>query len=217
MANSYDYAGALTQANDLSNQINAGYQQRYDQGMQALSLLSDQQKRDLQQQYNNARSQATQGLINTGLYKTTILPSMNMGIQRQYDAAANNLNDQLTRERMGYQNQLSGDALAAQQQQLQRMPTQQDVWGSQYQQDQLAQQASQYQGDLSYRYAALAQQQALEQQRMAQQANQASLAASWNNSKSGSQSQSQYGPSPFVLGMPTSLSAIEAWKQGQSY
>lgn len=93
---------------DLANKTrwNAAYKAAMDsylQTMNDVSGLGNQQKIDLGQTYTNLAGSAQQNVAQRGLSGTTIKPTMQMGVTRQYGDAMNRLNEQLRRERLGYQ------------------------------------------------------------------------------------------------------------------
>lgn len=90
--------------------------------MTELQGYGNAQQAALQQNYKNAMGQAMQSLASSGLAGTTIAPSMRMGYMKQYQLALNNLNDQLTQMKVGYQTQLGTQAnqQAIQQQEFQQ-------------------------------------------------------------------------------------------------
>jgi hypothetical protein len=95
--------------------ISQGYQQRYGRGMGYLEGMGNQQKKDLNSQYDNLQTQVAQQMQQRGLANTTVMPSMQAGVERERSDARGRLQEQLNRERLGWDAQLSGDVLANQQ------------------------------------------------------------------------------------------------------
>lgn len=91
-----------------------GYRQRYDSAMATLNNWGAQQYADLRQQYASARNAGIQDLVNSNMLYTTAAPSVRMGFARQESDAARRLGEDLNRQKLQYQTDLSGDILAYQ-------------------------------------------------------------------------------------------------------
>lgn len=124
----YDaYKAKAAQAAMLPKAVKSGasalYGQRYGEATALLDKLSDQERRDLLARYGALAGQARQGLVNSGLAATTIMPSVMGGIARNQSADLNLLNDQLLQQRLGVMGQytqgqasaMDSDAARAQQ------------------------------------------------------------------------------------------------------
>jgi hypothetical protein len=90
--------------------------QLYGDVMKQLRGFGNAQQAGLRQEYLNAMGRGQQSLASSGLAGTTIAPSMRMGYMQAYGNSLNNLNQQLTAQRIGAQSQLG---TAANQQALQ--------------------------------------------------------------------------------------------------
>lgn len=64
----------------------------------------------MRQEYLNAMGKGMQSLASSGLAGTSVAPSMRMGYMQQYQNALNNLNQQLTQQRISAQTQLGTEA-----------------------------------------------------------------------------------------------------------
>lgn len=101
------------QANEQRYQeLARGYQDRYGQAMSTLEGSGEQARADLRNQWRSAENRGVQDLTSRGLTGTTILPTMRMGYQRQANADEGRLNESLRQQKLGLQNQLSGDMLS---------------------------------------------------------------------------------------------------------
>jgi hypothetical protein len=152
----YDLTQAYQTGLGMQQQVLAGYQKRYDDAMAQLASWGTAQREDLVRRYRDAATQGMAGLIGSGMQGSTIMPSVMMGYTRQQQQALNSLDEQLTRERMNYQNNLMGDLLSYQGQLASRYPTAQEMalnerserqlqlqqeaqaWSKEFQQGQLA-------------------------------------------------------------------------------
>ena len=120
------------------------YAQRYREAMNSWSQLSDQQKKDLAQSFQNAYGGMSQAAVNSGLVgATTYMGPMYAGLARQKAAASAELNDTLLRERLGImseytQGQASAMEAAANRRQQQTLANQSNELARQ----QMAQQAA---------------------------------------------------------------------------
>ena len=97
---------------DRYNKILQGYETRYDDAMNMLDGMGDVALQDVERAYNLSGSKQAQGLVNSGLYSTTIAPAA----QRQNTAAMmrekGRVQEALRAQKLGYMNQLSGDRLS---------------------------------------------------------------------------------------------------------
>jgi hypothetical protein len=91
-----------------------GMRDRYTRNMGTLEGMGTQQRKDLNQQYNNLQSQTNQQMLNMGLGNSTVAASMQAGNERQRADAFGRLEEGLRRERIGYDTALSGDLLNTQ-------------------------------------------------------------------------------------------------------
>lgn len=72
---------------------------RYQEALKNLEGVGTQQMADLNQRYLGAGSAVNQSLVSSGLSGTTVLPTMQMGVERERTSAANRLAADLARER----------------------------------------------------------------------------------------------------------------------
>lgn len=108
-------AQATAQQAALRNSVVSGYKKRMADVLGTISNLGASQRNDIQQQYARASSQGLQNLVSRGLGNSTVLAALQRGYQADQSKAGTQLNDALSREQAGYQSQLSGDLLQAQQ------------------------------------------------------------------------------------------------------
>jgi len=100
------------QANEQRyNQILGGYDTLYSDTMTGLEGMGDAAKKDVNTSYDKAFSQSMQGLVNSGMANSTILPSVSLNNSRQRTDALNSLNEILRRERLGYMNSITNNKL----------------------------------------------------------------------------------------------------------
>jgi hypothetical protein len=110
----FDFQRAMDDAAEKERAILTGYNARSASVLGNLDKLGTQQRTDLTRQYADASNRSIVDLQNRGLYNTTIAPSIRQGMARESSDAMNRLNDQLLRERTGYESQLTGDTMGAQ-------------------------------------------------------------------------------------------------------
>lgn len=124
-ANEQRYQDILTGYQDRSNafqdrqagntdDVLTGYENRYQRGMDLLTGLGTQEKRDVDESYRNLGAANQQDMTNRGLTGTTIMPTMRAGIERERQDALSRVNERLQREQLMTDAGLSGDALGAQ-------------------------------------------------------------------------------------------------------
>lgn len=86
-------------------------QKRYSDVMGILDTSGDQEKKDIQQQFNTYGSRALSNAVDRGLTGTTILPNLQVGVERERAGALGNLNTRLRDQKAGYASNLSADVL----------------------------------------------------------------------------------------------------------
>jgi hypothetical protein len=91
----------------------------YSSVMSELQGYGNAQQADLKQNYQSAMGTGMAKLAGTGLTGTTVMPSMRMGYMDQYQRALNNLNDQLTKTKVGFQSTVGMEGARMAQQQSQ--------------------------------------------------------------------------------------------------
>ena len=100
------------QANEQRySQILGGYESLYNDTMTGLEGMGDAARKDVNSGYNKAFSQSMQGLVNSGMANSTILPSVSLNNARQRTDALNSLNETLRREKLGYMNNITNNKL----------------------------------------------------------------------------------------------------------
>jgi hypothetical protein len=109
----YDKAfNEAKQANEQRyNQIIGGYDTLYNDTMTGLEGMGDAARKDVNTGYNRAFSQSMQGLVNSGMANSTILPSVTLNNAGQRTNALNSLNEMLRREKLGYMNNITSNKL----------------------------------------------------------------------------------------------------------
>lgn len=91
--------------------ILSGYDERYNTAAKTLEGMGDAEKKVLASNFNRVRASASQGLINSGLYSSTIVPSVMTSIGKQESESLGSLNENLRQQRLSIQAALSGDKL----------------------------------------------------------------------------------------------------------
>ena len=161
-------SGFLTQPFSGSyNDIIAGYQQMYAQAMTSLQGYGDQQKVDLANQYKASSNAGQMQLQGAGLGGTILAPAARTQALRSYSQAQNSLNDTLTNQRLQYQTSLGGQIMGAEQGQLGYGLQQQQLAQSQ---QQITNQQAYQMGELGLQTQTAAQNYALGQGQLANQA-----------------------------------------------
>lgn len=112
-ANESRYADILGQYGNLSNELVSGYQSRLDKSMGMLEGLGSQEAADIEQQWINAKSRGQQNLLDRGFANTTVMPTMEMGYERNKRADLSRLNERLQNQRLGIYGDMSADVLSA--------------------------------------------------------------------------------------------------------
>lgn len=74
-------------------------EERYQQALQNLEGVGVQQTADVNTRFDSSRSAVNQNLVNAGLSGTTVLPSMQRGVERERQDALNRLAAMLAREK----------------------------------------------------------------------------------------------------------------------
>ena len=161
-------SGFLTQPFSGSyNDIIAGYQQMYASAMTSLQGYGDQQKVDLANQYKSTSNAQQMQLQSQGLGATLLAPAAKTQALRSYSQAQNSLNDTLTNQRLQYQTSLGGQIMGAEQGQLGYGLQQQQLAQSQ---QQITNQQAYQMGELGLQTQTAAQNYALGQGQLANQA-----------------------------------------------
>lgn len=104
----------LQQQAGVTDDVLTGYENRYQRGMDLLSGLGTQEKRDIDESYQKLGAVNQQDMVNRGLTGTTIMPTMRAGVERERQDALSRVNERLQREKLMTDAGLSGDALGAQ-------------------------------------------------------------------------------------------------------
>lgn len=99
---------------NFANDLAQGYQDRYDTGIGMLEGWGDQERRDLQRDFDTALEADQANLRARGLGSSTITSTAQLGNQRERSEAMARLNERLNRERLGVHERLSGDLLGSQ-------------------------------------------------------------------------------------------------------
>lgn len=109
----YQSAYNAAQSANLSrySDILGQYGALYGRTMTGLEGLGDEQRRAISSRYGALAGANQQDLVSRGLAGTTVLPSMRLGVERQKTQELNALEEQLRRERMGYDVALTGERL----------------------------------------------------------------------------------------------------------
>jgi len=103
---------------DISNQYGtqrADYEKRLATGMGYLDTAGVQQSKDIAANWEAEKGKGVQNLVDSGMYNSTIQPTMKMGYETQKQADLARLNENLNQQRLQTYGQLSGDALSSNQ------------------------------------------------------------------------------------------------------
>lgn len=90
------YANQTQEAMDEARRLT---EERYQQALQNLEDVGLQEGRDIDERFDSSRSAVNQNLVNSGLANTTVLPTMQQGVERERTASRNRLATMLARER----------------------------------------------------------------------------------------------------------------------
>jgi hypothetical protein len=105
------YEEAKTTNEKRYEEILKGYQDRYAAAMGEIGKMGATEEQTIGRQYQGLGSQVGQNLISSGLYGTTVLPTMGMGVQREKSSALLSLAERLAMMRAQTGAGLSGDTL----------------------------------------------------------------------------------------------------------
>lgn len=83
------------------NEARTANEDRYNQLLGLNSAAGDQATQDINRQYSNLQAQQGQSLASRGLAGTTILPTVQAGVERNRSAALASEQERLRQERMG--------------------------------------------------------------------------------------------------------------------
>jgi len=100
---------------NMGQQINSGFQGRYDKGMGLLEGLGDTERKRINRSYDNQVGSIGANLTNRGLNNSTIAGSMQNAVNRNREESQGMLSEQLRREQLGAHTNLSGDQMSAMQ------------------------------------------------------------------------------------------------------
>jgi hypothetical protein len=104
---------------DAMGGISSRYGTREDDLKGLLDGYGGIQRDDLNRQYDSLSESAKAQLQNSGLGNSTVMNSVNQGVEQQRQLDRARLEDQLRREQLGYQSQWSADKLGAQEREAQ--------------------------------------------------------------------------------------------------
>ena len=106
-----EYEKAFNEAKTANEQrygeILGGFNTLYSDTMSGLEGMGEAARKDVNSSYNKAFSQSMQGLVNSGMANSTVVPSVTLTNARQRNDAVNSLNEMLRRERLGYMNNIT--------------------------------------------------------------------------------------------------------------
>lgn len=77
--------------------------------MGELEGIGTQGRKDINEAYGNAITQNNQGMVDSGLYGSTVNATLNTGINRERAGSLSRLNENIGQMRAGYESALSGD------------------------------------------------------------------------------------------------------------
>lgn len=105
------YDAAKTANEKRYQETLGGYQQRQQAAMTALEGLGGAERARLEKQFGQEASRQRVSLMGRGLAGTSVASGVGAKMAGAQQDAMNQLNERLTRERLGYQTGLSGDTL----------------------------------------------------------------------------------------------------------
>lgn len=93
--------------------IEGGYQERLQRNLGYLEDMGQRARREIQERSAADQARATQGLINRGLFNTTVMDTVGRGIREEEQQRMLDLEEMLNRRRVDIDAALSGDLLGA--------------------------------------------------------------------------------------------------------
>lgn len=103
----------LGEAATNRDRVLQGYRDRYGRVMDYLKGAGEQERKDINQRFNNENSAATQRLVNSGFGNSSIAPTIRGGIERERSDSLGGLNERLRGQYIAADSSLSGDVLGA--------------------------------------------------------------------------------------------------------
>jgi hypothetical protein len=94
-------------------QLLQGYDALHGRVMGGINALGGQQRADIDRTYRGMGADVYNTLINRGFGNSSLATTMQMGVNRERSAAQARLNDQLVRERAGYDTSITAGKLGA--------------------------------------------------------------------------------------------------------
>lgn len=108
------FGGLLQSSQQAGDNLQAGYQQRYNTAIGNLAGLGDSELADVDRSYKEMGASQQQSLVDRGLANSTVVDADQRGNERDRQVARNRVNESIRQQRLGVESQLSGDTLAAQ-------------------------------------------------------------------------------------------------------
>ena len=109
LANETRYADILKGYGSLQNSVTSQLQNRQDTSMNMLKDMGNQEAADISTRWNSEAGKGAQGLIDSGFYGTTVLPTMRAGYGMLKEADLSRMNERLQNQRVSTYGQMSGD------------------------------------------------------------------------------------------------------------
>ena len=106
----YDEAKAINESR--YNEILGGYRARQDDAMNMVANLGTAEKDAIRRSYGKERSRMMQGLLDSGNLSTTVMPSVSLQNNEAKNRSLADVNERLTKQKIGLQTGLSGDKLS---------------------------------------------------------------------------------------------------------
>jgi len=107
------YGEAQNRYNQMGQALMGGYANRYKAGMGLLENSGVQHKADIADAYAKQAASSRQGLINQGLASSTIMPTVQRGVEDAKQAELRRAEEGLRQQRVSAHSQLAGDQLNA--------------------------------------------------------------------------------------------------------
>jgi len=82
--------------------IQSTYEAQYTEGLGAIEGMGASETENINRQFEGASSKATSGLMASGFAGSTVLPTVQAGIEREKSSALGGLNDRLLRTRLDW-------------------------------------------------------------------------------------------------------------------
>lgn len=107
------YNNVGSQYSDLLNKVTGKYSDRYGTAMDILQGMGAQEKSDIVSAYEDMAGKQQQDLVARGFSGTTVLPTMQRGVERQKTEELGRLDERIRAQKLDVHSNLSGDEIQA--------------------------------------------------------------------------------------------------------